>query len=260
MNTIPLPGCAPVPLAHYLKALAILRLVAEQRDARAKGHWQGDTFVLQSALDESAILDFFLNDYMPTPVIAPWNGGSGFYPKDNRDAIEAIAKGNCARFRDYRHAIQCAQEVLTTLGMKQKVAKEKKDSLLMACRSRLADGVIGWLDAAFVLTERGPQYPPILGTGGNDGHLDFTNNFMQRLTDVMKADTGQPTPESANWLRAAVFGETAKGLQKGAIGQFFPSAAGGANSTSGFGSDSLLNPWDFILMIEGALLFASASV
>ena len=260
MNTIPLPGCAPVPLAHYLKALAILRLVAEQRDASVKGSWQGDTFVLQSALDESALLHFFLHEYQPSPIIAPWNGGSGFYPKDNREAIEAISTGSCARLTGYRDAIKGAHSVLINLGIKGKVAKEQKDALLEICRSRLSDDVICWLDAAFVLTKRGPQYPPVLGTGGNDGRLDFTNNFMQRLTDIMLADSGQPTAESAKWLRGALFNETAKGLQKGAIGQFYPAAAGGANSTSGFGSDSQFNPWDFILMIEGALLFASASV
>jgi len=30
MKPIPLPGCAPTPLAHYLKALGVLRLLAEQ--------------------------------------------------------------------------------------------------------------------------------------------------------------------------------------------------------------------------------------
>ncbi|MBM3880657.1 MAG: hypothetical protein FJ387_13225 [Verrucomicrobia bacterium] len=28
-HRLPLPGCAPIPLGHYLKALGILRLVAE---------------------------------------------------------------------------------------------------------------------------------------------------------------------------------------------------------------------------------------
>ena len=44
------------------------------------------------------------------------------------------------------------------------------------------------------------------------------------------------------------------------IGQFFPGAAGGANATSGFDAASAVNPWDFVLMIEGALLFAATSV
>jgi CRISPR-associated protein Csx17 len=45
-------------------------------------------------------------------------------------------------------------------------------------------------------------------------------------------------------------------LRDAAIGQFFPAAAGGDNSSSGFRAKSLLNPWDFILMIEGAVVFA----
>ncbi len=34
-----LGGCAPTPLANYLKALGILRVVAEQADAEARGWW-----------------------------------------------------------------------------------------------------------------------------------------------------------------------------------------------------------------------------
>lgn len=43
-----LDGCAPVPLAHYLKALGILRLVAEQLDPAARGWWEGERFLLAS--------------------------------------------------------------------------------------------------------------------------------------------------------------------------------------------------------------------
>lgn len=35
-----LDGCAPTPLAHYLKALGVLRLVAEQLDPQARGWWE----------------------------------------------------------------------------------------------------------------------------------------------------------------------------------------------------------------------------
>jgi len=78
---------------------------------------------------------------------------------------------------------------------------------------------------------------------------------------VMDPATGEPTAESARWLRAALFGSAAPGLAiRAPVGQFFPGAAGGANATSGFDAPSAVNPWDFILMIEGALLFAAASV
>lgn len=40
MNPAPiiLSGCAPVPIAHYLKALGVLRLVAEQADPATPRH------------------------------------------------------------------------------------------------------------------------------------------------------------------------------------------------------------------------------
>ncbi|SPE63065.1 conserved hypothetical protein [Verrucomicrobia bacterium] len=113
----------------------------------------------------------------------------------------------------------------------------------------------------FVLSQDGAKFPPLLGTGGNDGRLEFTNNFMQRITEVMRPATGEPTTESGRWLQAALFGSAAPGLaNKAPVGQFFPGTAGGANATSGFDAPSAVNPWDFILMIEGAVLFAAASV
>ena len=42
------------------------------------------------------------------------------------------------------------------------------------------------------------------------------------------------------------------------MGQFHPGSAGGANSSTGFGGDSLVNPWDFVLMLEGTLLFVAS--
>jgi CRISPR-associated protein Csx17 len=42
MPSITLNGCAPIPLANHLKALGILRLVSEQVDRNATGHWQGE--------------------------------------------------------------------------------------------------------------------------------------------------------------------------------------------------------------------------
>ncbi|MGC9036201.1 MAG: type I-G CRISPR-associated protein Cas8g1/Csx17, partial [Verrucomicrobiia bacterium] len=87
MNTqIVLNGCSPTPIAFYLKALGVLRLVSEQKDPTAKGCWQRDRFVLYTKLTEKELLDFFLYEYEPTPIVAPWNGGSGFYPKDKKSA------------------------------------------------------------------------------------------------------------------------------------------------------------------------------
>ena len=284
MNNVPLTGCAPVPLAHYLKALATLRLVAEQQDANAKGFWQGDTFVLQSTLDESALLNFFLNEYRPTPIIAPWNGGSGFYYQERKlkekdpatgkriktgvrdqptaatKVVDTLSTSKSQRLETYRNVLNLAKSIVRNMGLSEAPGDTHKRLLIEKLRSDLPDDCVWGIDSGMVLLESRVSYPPLLGTGWNDGNTDFTSNFMQRLTDVFDVNSDAPTASAEVWLRAALFGESVLGLLRGAaIGQFFPAAAGGDNSSSGFRAESLLNPWDFILMIEGALLFASAS-
>ena len=78
MHELELRGCSPDPLMSYLKALGVFRLVSEQVDGNARAYWKHDAFYLRSALDRDALTDFFLNEYMPTPIVSPWNGGSGF--------------------------------------------------------------------------------------------------------------------------------------------------------------------------------------
>jgi len=264
MPTLILNGCAPVPLAHYLKALGILRLVAEQVDANVKAAWRNDRLELHADVSSDALVKFFNHEYQPTPVLAPWNGDGGFFGSSRRGARETLAsfeKSKATRLMRYRESIGAIRLALAQSGMSDKPADTQKDALLMACRNNLSDVALAWMDSVSVLTSNGAKFPPLLGTGGNDGSLDFSKNLMQRITEVMDAATGEPTAESERWLRAALFGAAAPGLAtKAPIGQFFPGAAGGANSTSGFDAPSAVNPWDFILMIEGALLFAAASV
>lgn len=261
MKPIFLSGCAPVPLAHYLKALGILRLVSEQADPAATGHWHRDQFVLSSRLDPNALLNFLLKEYRPTVVIAPWNGGSGFHPKDNSKALDAIVQSEAERFHPYATAIQAAKQVLQSMNLGEKPSPEQKAELLLHCRNVLPETALVWLDAAYVLTNEGAKYPPLLGTGGNDGRLEFTNNFMQRLTEVVDVSSGSVLENSPRQLLAALFGgPVATPQAKAPVGQFLPGTAGGANATSGFDAPASVNPWDFILMIEGALLFAAASV
>jgi CRISPR-associated protein Csx17 len=265
MNT-PLPGCSPVPLAHYLKALGVLRLVSEQGTTQNStpppvAFWSANHFVLSSSMGQDALVEFFLQNYEPSPVIAPWNGGSGFYAKDNQESLLAISTSRSERLQSYRKSIETALGILQHRGLSQKPAPEAKSALLQECRNLLSDKALEWMDAVFVLGHDGPKYPPLLGTGGNDGRLEFTNNFMQRLVEVMDPVSGKPTKPAESWLRAALFGKpSVQSTVKAPVGQFFPGSAGGANGTAGFDAPSAVNPWDFILMIEGALLFATASV
>src|SRR5260221_16319 len=258
-HAVRLTGSSPIPLASYLKALGVLRLLSEQYDSSVVGRWHGNTFELTSKVDESEIVKFFLEKYRPTPIIAPWNGGSGFYPNDNKEGIEAIRQATSQRFTPYQEAIRSAEACLAELQLSQKPGKGVKEALLMSCRNRFPEHALQWLDSAYVLARDGAKYPPLLGTGGNDGRLEFTNNFMQRLIEIFDLPGGAPSKMSESWLRNSLFGVALPVLVRGAIGQFSPGAGGGPNSSTGFDGPSATNPWDYVLMLEGAILFAGVA-
>lgn len=259
MPEIHLTGCAPTPLSHYLKALGILRLVGEQADSSVTGRWEAEHFVLASALDADSLINFVLKDYCPTPIVAPWNGGSGFYPKDNVKAIEFVGASHAARLGDYAEVIAFSKALVSKLGLSQSPKGSDKAKLLARFRGGVPRSALNWFDAAVLLSGEEPRYPPLLGTGGNDGRLDFTNNFMQRVIELIQPVDGEPTAQANAWLPGALFGEATPGLLSSAIGQFNPGGVGGPNAGTGYEADSLINPWDFVLMLEGALLFATAA-
>lgn len=264
MKTIPLQACTPTPLASYLKALGIFRVLGKQRpDTNPRAYWENDCFHLVSSLDETALKDFFLNEYSPSPLVSPWNGGSGFYTGDNTTAIRSIQSSLAPRLDTYRNTIADAQKVIESLGLTEKPEKNTKEQLLLRCRNTFSETALEWLDSAFVLTDGGAKYPPLLGTGGNDGRLEFTNNFMQRITEVLRLDDplAPATPQAGAFLDHALFGTAIKGLSVDKpIGQFSPASSGGTNASTGFEAKSIINPWDFILAMEGAILFASAAL
>jgi CRISPR-associated protein Csx17 len=259
MNEITLSGCTATPLAGYLKALGVLRLLAAKHP-QARGFWRRDTFVLRTDVGRAGIEHFFLHEYTPTPIMAPWNGGSGFYKKDNKAALDIIRKSIDPRFAPYRSCLAIAEVEMAGMNREASPKGEEKTLLLTRIRSQLPDEALDWFDASVLLADHSPQYPPLLGTGGNDGRLDFTNNFMQRLIDVILPDQGNASDATGGWLAMSLFDKPAPGLVKSAIGQFSPGHAGGPNASVGFDADSGINPWDFVLMIEGALLFAAAAV
>lgn len=259
INVHPLHGCRPAPLAHYLKSLGILRLIAEQVDPRARGWWTDDVFHLSSVLSSDELESFFLTKYAPTPLVAPWNGGSGFFPKDNHVAIDAIESSVDERFRPYREAISKCRAIVAGLDAKPDKG-DSKNAIIANCRRVLRGPALAWLDAALAIGSDGdPVFPAMLGTGGNDGRLDFTVNFMQRITtlfDVAK-ESAESHVDALQQLKIALWDAPSPTLAGGAIGQFLPGAAGGPNGTTGFSGGNGVNPWDFLLMLEGAVLFSS---
>lgn len=300
MHIHDLDGCAPTPLAHYLKALGVLRLVAEQADPQARGWWEGERFRLATTLNPQALEDFLLRDYRPSAVVAPWNKGSGFF-QANDPGVAPLEACVAPRFQAMRDGIRAARSAVDELaiadaavrqikerskskqmsradrekmrkdeGYKKELAeaerrfKALKAELIPNVRAEWRGPHRDWMDAALVLDEEGTaRFPALLGTGGNDGRLDFTNNFMQRLVELFDVTQPNAPPRLAAtpWLQSSLWGGPAPGcLQDRAVGQFLPGSAGGANSVNGADGVSQLNPFDFVLMLEGSLVLTASAV
>ena len=266
-----LGGCTPIPLAAYLKALGVLRLISSAEnsdtgsaaDPTARGWWADECFHLRTTLDRDGLVKFFLHRYAPTPIMAPWNGSSGFYPKDNKDGFGPLnAAPVASRFDGIASGIQSASETLARLGLKEKPDATTKIALIEALRGNLTDDALGWIDAALVLTGATAKYPQLLGTGANDGHFEFSNNFMRHLVSkngLFDAKSGAPAKDAESLLETSLFDIPSPSMISAAIGQFAPGPAGGPNATTGFERKGSVNPWDFVLMLEGSVAFAGAA-
>ena len=256
MHQLKLAACTAVPFGSYLKALGVLRLVSEQAGANARGFWNDDTFVLESSLTADELLSFFLDRYEPTPILAPWNGGSGFYPKDNQEGIGALEASTAGRFAGYRDAIAKCRSFPEVQQGKAENEDERRLAILRRCRNELSNRAVEWLDAAVGISADGKRsFAPVLGTGGNEGRLDYTNNFMSRIAAMLISP--DPRISVRELLSNALFSTSTNGLQPGAAGQFDPGRAGGANQGQGVFHDTVTNPWELILTLEGAVAWAS---
>ena len=243
-----LDGCAPAPLAHYLKALGILRLVAEQADSDARGWWDGDHFRLVTKLTREELEDFFLRDYQPTPIFNPWGARSGFYAgsaeKSACKSLTQIEDSLSPRLKPFRLMIETVRSVInkTTAGEKPS-NNEEQDRLILALRAKTRGVSSLWLDTVVALIGAGDkvslEQPPIFGTGGNEGSGGYPSAYMAAIVEsVVKA----------NWDHAVPFalfgGASPKYRWDQSMGQFAPSGASA--------------PWDLLLAFEGACMLRSS--
>jgi CRISPR-associated protein Csx17 len=284
MPELALNGCTPEPLINYLKALGVLRLVSEQADLEASGCWRNDRFVLNSKLDRNTLTMFFLNDYKPTPIVVPWSGNDFFAvnwspgslcfgktPTGPR-VVEAILATSSKRFESYRDALQACRMALdeTKIVSKEEMSK-KKWEFIAHLRSTAPETLLDWIDCAAVVSAE--KFAPLLGSGGgSDGNTHFSDNFMQNLWDVLpdfdsqrkyrRADHAASVLErSRQQLENSLFGNLTQDLIPKRTSSLYDSGAvGGPNATQGMERDSLSNPWDVVLALEGCVSFAAATV
>lgn len=248
------PGLGTQPLARYLASLGLARVVGEQEDPAIRFGWSGARFAIRS--DVPDLVEFLVTRYRPTPVVSPWNGGSGFGEKDKaqRGFVDKLASSSGDRLADFRATIEQTRLLVDDDPRFRGWSKQRQ---VQELRNWLPDSALAWLDASVVLTDGDPVFPPLLGTGGNDGRLDFSSNFHQRLAIVLP-ELGADGQASRGWARDLLEGTSNQPLVAAAIGQFDPLAAGGPASSIYGAAENMVNPWLFVLMVEGALWFASA--
>ena len=298
-----LQGCAPTPLASYLKALGVLRLISspanhvsgEAADPHARGWWENECFHLRTTMGRDALLRFFLHDYAPSPIIAPWNGRAGFLEGDAGEAssrggavlMRAVENSECRRLELMRRTVSALRsndhlreynrlralakrlkEASKTLrgeekrlndaerSRVEKAAKAVKSVLLPSMRSETASHHVDYIDACYVLTAE-EAAAPLLGSGGNDGSRDFGVNFAEKLQALVDFGDGSPSARAGTELESALLDVARRAEEHGSMGQFSP-GQGGPNGTTGYEGYNPLNAWDVVLAMEGTVAFAGA--
>ena len=270
MVEVRLLGCRPEPLASYLKALGVLKVVGEQRDTGALSWWEGEEFVLASVLSEAELVRFFSDEYRPTPILAPWNKDSGFYRRGT--AIDIIENSMDLRLEDFRQAIAGARRVLREFGWTTEPGRgAEKAAFIAALRSRLPDACLAGLDAMVALVGDDPSWAPLFVAGGVDGRFEFTRRYAESVLAALGIGGGRPRrgarrtpgragrPTVARGVRMALFGEPEPGVtEEDTGGLLVPGSVDAPNAAQGFVGAKRLNPWDYVLALEGAVLLGGS--
>lgn len=279
-----LDGCAPAPFSSYLKALGAFRVIARQKDGDVRGCWIRERFVLETSLTREDMVGFLLGEYVPSPVVGPWSYNKyrktlislGFLTESPRfdkywnrrkpplQQVQQVTESpRLVPYRDTVDAIErTVREYCAIRGIKpdevDEVDKSIKDKatkplFLRMCRNTLPDAAVSWLDTVFVLAGDGVRFAPVLGTGGNDGNFDVPENFAKSLASMLAGGADR----SRSLLESALFGAATR-LVPGPTFGHNPDGTGGPNFGMGFDGKSLSNPWEYILMVEGSILFAGS--
>lgn len=222
-------------LGDYLAALGLLRAL-QGLDAGAKLAWTGRGPVVMTRWP--SVTDYMLGRWAPTPVVSPWNGGSGFWGRDRQAARQWIETSREDRLADYREAFASAAACVAAVGARP--TGDAKLALIGAVRDALPDAARPWHDAVIRhLPDGGVEYAPIAGTGGNVGRAELSRLTHEHLHRCLTHSA------SRSWLTGWLEQTPVRGV-----------AVTGAHLWPGAAS---IVPWAWLMAIEGLCAIGEAT-
>lgn len=221
-----------------------------QRELRSS--WHRGRLVLHNAPSPAEIEHFLLTQYVPSPALCPWNAGGGFFGRDGSETLAAFESSTATRLEPIRQAIGEARAHAARLGIEKPPKGKVKHLYLRALGESWSAG--HWLRACVQIGESVIHFSPLLGTGGNDGRLDFSVGFLRRLDrlfDVTRAGGGAKAGAQLK-LQATLWAEPrVEASDHLPFGLLHPAAAGGAGTSNGASGSPLGSTWLYVFAIEG---------
>ena len=256
-------GLSPSSGLGYLKGLGLLAI------SGSKGWWRGSQFVLEADLEE--VCDRFLQAYEPKPIASPWNSKSGF----QEGSLPPLEGSRWQRLKaGYQIIWELTQGMIAqekAAGRNKLASKDLKLPLSKLMRDRCPDQASkDWLYACFVLIHKDNQEQvrinTLLGTGGNVSTTDLGNAYLQACQQLWD-DQGQIKAGVEKLAQSAIISRNiGKSLTKSALLAHLSAnadvlgegATGDENYPHNGTSSQLSNPVDYILAVEGLLLFSGS--
>lgn len=270
------PGLVAGDVQSHLTAIGLFALLAEQRPelhaelvwlptdsgrlaaaididaariwATSSQRWANTARQGVTAADNAAdeLVAWLLYDYQPTPMISPWNGGSGL----GLGFTAAGAQKSSTRTVPAVHAVAelgartaAWDQTLTVAAALVDQARAEgwtKPTLITQCHNWFPDP--RWVAACWTVRSTGDGDSTLvsdrtLGTGGNIGSGDLAAIAARRVVDVCT------DPRSEGWLLDTLSGNTATTLID--------------DTPAHLGFPGLVNPWRWLLAVEGLIAVAS---
>lgn len=209
---------------------------------------EGVELQLHNDVPIEALGAMLINVYVPITAISPWNAGSGLGLGFTANGEQKTSSRRCPELdvlADGNHLWRATLDVARDLVDQARRGGWTKRELVAQCRNQFPDHALPWVDGCWDLGHNLEQTPrlihnPSLGSGGNIGSADL-GNLVARYTHAIRHDA-----RAEKWLIHALLGVQSAPLLQG--------------TAAHLDSTGLVNPWTWLLAMEGLVAISGSQV